>query len=148
MCSSDLWAMARDGLFFRVAGTLNSRGVPQASLIMQAVWSIVLVFSGTYSELLDYVIFASMLFYAITVAGLVVLRIRRPDLDRPYRVPGYPVVPILYFILCLLMMSTLLVVRPEYTWPGLILVGLGVPVYFGWKLVRGRAIGPTGATGS
>jgi APA family basic amino acid/polyamine antiporter len=142
------WAMARDGLFFRVAGTLNSRGVPQASLIMQAVWSIVLVFSGTYSELLDYVIFASLLFYAITVAGLVVLRIRRPDLDRPYRVPGYPVVPILYFILCLLMMSTLLVVRPEYTWPGLILVGLGVPVYFGWKLIRGRAIGPTGATGS
>lgn len=140
------WAMARDGLFFRVAGTLNNRGVPQASLIMQAVWSIVLVFSGTYSELLDYVIFASLLFYAITVVGLVVLRIRRPDLERPYRVPCYPVVPILYFILCLLMMCTLLVVRPEYTWPGLILVGLGIPVYFGWKLVRGRVIGSSGAT--
>lgn len=137
------WAMARDGLFFKVAGTLNARGVPQASLIMQATWSIVLVFSGTYSELLDYVIFASLLFYAITVAGLVVLRMRQPGLERPYRVPGFPFVPIVYFILCLLMMGTLLVARPEYTWPGLILVGLGIPVYFGWKAVR-----PAGATGS
>lgn len=140
------WAMARDGLFFKVAGTLNARGVPQASLIMQGVWSIVLVFSGTYSELLDYVIFASLLFYAITVAGLMVLRIRQPGLERPFRVPGYPVVPILYFILCLIMMGTLLVARPEYTWPGLILVGLGIPVYLGWKMVvRNRPVGHEGA---
>lgn len=137
------YAMARDRLFFRVAGTLNQRGVPQASLIMQGVWSIVLVFSGTYSELLDYVIFASLLFYALTVAGLMVLRRKRPDLHRPYRVPFYPVVPILYGLLCLALMFILLVVRPEYTWPGLILVALGIPVYYLWKLLPGRAIGPT-----
>ena len=137
------YAMAKDGLFFSVAGTLNSRGVPQASLIMQAVWSIVLVFSGTYSELLDYVIFASLLFYALTVAGLLVLRKKRPDLHRPYRVPFYPVVPVLYGLLCLVMMCTLLVARPEYTWPGLILVGLGIPVYFVWKVIPSRKTGPT-----
>ncbi len=137
------YAMARDRLFFRVAGTLNQRGVPQASLIMQGVWSIVLVFSGTYSELLDYVIFASLLFYALTVAGLMVLRRKRPDLHRPYKVPFYPVVPILYGLLCLALMFILLVVRPEYTWPGLILVALGIPVYYLWKLIPGRAIGPT-----
>jgi APA family basic amino acid/polyamine antiporter len=137
------YAMAKDGLFFSVAGTLNSRGVPQASLIMQAVWSIVLVFSGTYSELLDYVIFASLLFYALTVAGLIVLRRKRPDLHRPYRVPFYPVVPVLYGLLCLVMMCTLLVARPEYTWPGLILVGLGIPVYFVWKVIPSRKTGPT-----
>ena len=135
------YAMAKDGLFFRVAGTLNQRGVPQASLIMQACWSIALVFSGTYSELLDYVIFASLLFYALTVAGLILLRSRRPDLPRPFRVPGYPYVPILYGSLCLTMMFTLLVVRPEYTWPGLILVALGVPVYYIWRLFPGRATG-------
>ena len=137
------YAMARDRLFFRVAGTLNQRGVPQASLIMQGVWSIVLVFSGTYSELLDYVIFASLLFYALTVAGLMVLRRKRPHLHRPYKVPFYPVVPILYGLLCLALMFILLVVRPEYTWPGLILVALGIPVYYLWKLIPGRAIGPT-----
>jgi len=137
------YAMARDRLFFRGVGTLNKRGVPQASLVMQAVWSIVLVFSGTYSELLDYVIFASLLFYALTVAGLIVLRKKRPDLPRPYRVPFYPVVPILYGLLCVAMMGTLLVVRPEYTWPGLILVALGIPVYFLWKLAPGSATDPT-----
>lgn len=137
------YAMAKDGLFFQVAGTLNKRGVPQASLIMQAAWSIVLVFSGTYSELLDYVIFASLLFYALTVAGLMRLRSKQPNLQRPYRVPGYPYVPLLYGFLCLVMMCTLLVVRPEYTWPGLILVGLGIPVYFVWHLFPARATGST-----
>src|SRR5581483_11625976 len=87
------YAMARDGLFFRPVGRLNANHVPATALWLQALWSCVLVFSGTYSELLDYVIFAALLFYALTVGGLFVLRMRRPDALRPYRAFGYPVLP-------------------------------------------------------
>jgi APA family basic amino acid/polyamine antiporter len=92
-----------------------------------------LVFSGTYSELLDFVIFAVLLFYVLTVVGLFVLRRRMPDLPRPYRVIGYPVLPAIYILMCAVIMLDLLVVRPVYTWPGLILVLSGIPVYFVWK---------------
>ncbi|MFO0879099.1 MAG: amino acid permease [Gemmataceae bacterium] len=127
------FAMAYDGLFFKSVGQLSDRGVPAIGLILQGVWSILLVFSGTYSELLDYVIFAALLFYVLTVAGLFVLRVRRPDAERPYRAFGYPLVPALYVLLCTLIMLDLLIVRPEYTWPGLILVLTGIPVYFFWR---------------
>lgn len=130
------YAMAYDGLFFRSVGTLSDRGVPVVGLLLQGAWSILLVFSGTYSELLDYVIFAALFFYVLTVAGLFVLRFTRPEMERPYKAVGYPVVPGLYVILCALIMVDLLIVRPEYTWPGLILVLTGIPVYFIW---RGRA---------
>jgi amino acid transporter len=127
------WAMARDGLFFRSAGDLNARGVPAVGLVLQGVWAVLLVFSGTYGDLLDYVIFAALLFYAITVAGLFVLRRTRPDTERPYRALGYPLVPLLYVVLCCVLMVDLLIVRPKYTWPGLLLVLTGVPVYFLWR---------------
>ncbi|MFM7148771.1 MAG: amino acid transporter, partial [Gemmataceae bacterium] len=100
------------------------------------LWSILLVFSGTYSELLDYVIFAALLFYALTVAGLFVLRVTRPEADRPYRAFGYPLIPALYVVLCALIMLDLLLVRPVFTWPGLILVLSGIPVFYLW---RGRS---------
>ncbi len=128
------YAMARDNLFFQSVGRLNSRGVPAAGLLLQGVWSVLLIFSGTYIELLAYVIFAALLFYVLTVIGLFVLRRKRPAAERPYRAFGYPVVPALYVILCAVIMLDLLIVKPIYTWPGLIIVLAGIPVYFLWKL--------------
>jgi APA family basic amino acid/polyamine antiporter len=133
------YAMARDGLFFARVGRLNARGVPAAGLIGQGAWACLLIFSGTYGKLLDYVIFAALLFYAATVAGLFVLRAKRPDAPRPYRAVGYPVLPGLYVFLCVAVMLDLLVVKPVYTWPGLLLVLAGVPVYFLWKPRAARA---------
>jgi APA family basic amino acid/polyamine antiporter len=130
------WAMARDGVFFRRVGTLNRNGVPAVALWLQAVWASLLTFTGTYNELLDYVIFAALGFYALTVIGLFALRLKRPAAERPYRAIGYPVLPALYVLLCLAVMLTLLLVKPRLTWPGLILVLLGVPVYFFWKSLR------------
>jgi APA family basic amino acid/polyamine antiporter len=127
------YAMAQDGLFFQAVGKLNSRGVPAAGLILQGIWSILLVFSGTYNELLDFVVFAVLVFYVLTVAGLFILRRRLPDLPRPYRVFGYPFLPAIYVFLCFAVMIDLLIVKPEYTWPGLIIVLAGIPVYFLWR---------------
>jgi amino acid transporter len=127
------YAMAHDGLFFKAAGELNTRGVPAYGLILQGAWSILLVFSGTYIELLDYVIFAALLFYALTVSGLFVLRRTKPDEIRPYKAWGYPFLPFLYILLCTIVMIDLLIVRPEYTWPGLIIVASGIPVFYFWR---------------
>ena len=124
------YAMATDGLFFGVAARLGKRSrVPVWGLWIQCAWAVLLTFSGTYSDLLDYVIFAALLFYAVTVIGLFRLRKRRPDLERPYRAPLYPYLPAAYVSLCSVVMIVLLVEKPKYTWPGLIIVGLGVPVY-------------------
>src|SRR5205085_1336802 len=97
------YAMAQDRVFFRSVGRLNRRGVPAAGLVLQAVWAALLTFSGTYGQLLDYVIFAALMFYALTAAGLFVLRWSRPDAERPYRALGYPIVPAVYILLCLLL---------------------------------------------
>jgi APA family basic amino acid/polyamine antiporter len=134
------YAMARDGVFFSFAGRLNGRHVPAWGLILQGAWSVVLVFSGTYTELLDYVIFAALMFYVLTVTGLFVLRYRLPSAERPYKAFGYPVVPALYVLLCAVIMVNLLIVRPEYTWPGLIIVLSGIPVYFVWRLIYPRRV--------
>lgn len=127
------YAMARDNLFFQSVGRLNARGVPAAGLVLQGAWSVFLIFSGTYNDLLDYVIFAALLFYVLTVTGLFVLRYKRPHAERPYRAFGYPLMPAVYVLLCAVIMINLLVVRPVYTWPGLILVLTGIPVYFLWR---------------
>lgn len=131
------WVMARDQLFFIAAGRLNGRGVPAVGLVCQGLWSALLVFSGTYGQLLDYVIFAVLVFYVLTVIGLFVLRRTRPALPRPFRVPGYPVLPGLYVLLCAAVMIDLLIVKPMYTWPGLLIVAAGVPVYWLWRRWRG-----------
>jgi APA family basic amino acid/polyamine antiporter len=132
------YAMANDGLFFRTIGRLNRHGVPAAGLIVQGVWSSLLVFTGTYDELLDYVIFAALLFYALTVLGLFVLRVRQPAAERPYRAFGYPVIPGMYVLLCVAVMLDLLIVKPLFTWPGLLIVLTGIPVYFLWRAIGSR----------
>jgi APA family basic amino acid/polyamine antiporter len=122
-------AMAVDGLFFRSAERLSARGVPAAALAIQAVWTGLLALSGTYNQLLDFVIFAELLFFVLTVVGVFVLRRTRPDLPRPYRTWGYPITPALYIAGCVAIMVGLLLYRPSYTWPGLVLVLLGLPFY-------------------
>jgi APA family basic amino acid/polyamine antiporter len=139
------YAMATDRLFFRQVGTLNRNGVPAAGLLTQAAWASLLVFSGTYGDLLDYVIFAALLFYALTVAGLFVLRVRQPHATRPYRAVGYPILPAVYILLCTVVMLDLLVVKPKSTWPGLILVATGVPVYWLWSRLRPSVERPGGS---
>ncbi len=128
------YAMAKDKLFFRQAGTLNPKThAPVFSLKAQCVWASLLTLSGRYNDLLDYVIFAVLLFYVLTIAGLFVLRRTRPDLERPYKAFGYPVLPAIYILAAGLIEVLLLLYKPNYTWPGLIIVLLGVPVYFIWK---------------
>jgi len=124
-----IYAMAQDRVFFPAAGRLNAASVPAFALIIQGVWASVLTLSGTYSQLLDYVIFAQLLFYVVTVAAVFVLRRQRPDAPRPYRAFGYPWIPIAYILAAGAMMLDLLVVKPAYTWPGLLIVVAGVPVY-------------------
>jgi len=128
------YAMAKDGLFFRSAARLHPRyRTPAHSLMMQCVWTCILCMSGSYSQLLDYIIFAVLVFYILTIAGLFVLRVRRPDEPRPYRALGYPVLPAMYILIALFIDVVLLRYKPQYTWPGLIIVLLGIPVYFLWS---------------
>ena len=133
------YVMAQDNLFFGAVGKLNKRGVPAAGLILQGLWSVALVFSGSYNELLDYVIFAVLVFYVLTVAGLYVLRVKQPNAERPYKAFGYPVLPALYVLACAVIMVNLLIVKPKLTWPGFAIVLTGIPVYFLWKMARGGA---------
>lgn len=141
------YAMAKDGVFFRSVGRVSRRHVPAIALVVQCVWASLLCLSGTYSQLLDFLIFAVVIFYILTLAGLFVLRWRRPDMPRPYRAIGYPVLPAIYLIMAVFLEIQLLRYKPQYTWPGLIIVLLGVPVYAIWRLaarpdpVRRRASG-------
>jgi APA family basic amino acid/polyamine antiporter len=128
------YAMARDGLFFKSVGKLHPRyRTPAAGLIVQAIWTTILCVSGSYSQLLDYIIFAALVFYILTILGLFVLRFKQPDAPRPYKAFGYPVLPALYIVMAASVCAVLLRYKPQYTWPGLILVLLGVPVYLFWS---------------
>jgi APA family basic amino acid/polyamine antiporter len=138
------YAMARDRVFFRSAGVLNRAKVPAWALVLQGVWAVFLVLPRTfdpatraygnlYSNLLDYVISAALIFYILTIAGVFRLRLTRPHADRPYRTWGYPLVPALYIAGAASILVVLFVYRTATTWPGLIIVLLGVPVYFLWK---------------
>ncbi len=125
------YAMSRDGLFFHATGKLDARtGVPVNSLWLQWAWTCLLCLSGSYGQLLDYVIFAVLVFYVLTIFGLFVLRRTRPEAARPYRAFGYPVLPALYIVMAMWICGVLLRYKPQYTWPGLLLVLLGVPVYW------------------
>jgi APA family basic amino acid/polyamine antiporter len=135
------YAMARDGLFFRIAAALSPRTrVPAWALFLQGVWAVFLTLTGTYGQLLDYVIFAALLFYALTIVALFALRVRRPDLPRPYRAFGYPVVPAVYMLSAAAVAGILLFAKPVYTFSGLFLVLLGVPVYFLWRARAGERV--------
>jgi APA family basic amino acid/polyamine antiporter len=138
------YAMARDGLFFRRVGELNAAKVPAAGLVLQGLWSVLLVLPRTYDpatgrygnlygNLLDYVISAALIFYILTIAGVFRLRATRPELPRPYRAFGYPVVPALYIAGAATILLVLFAYRPATTWPGLVIVLLGVPVYIAWR---------------
>jgi APA family basic amino acid/polyamine antiporter len=128
------YAMALDGLFFKQVGTLDPvHHTPVRSLAIQCVWACLLTLTGRYGDLLDYVIFAVLLFYMLTIAGLFVLRRTRPDMERPYRAIGYPVLPALYIVVAGFIEVLLLLYKPSYTWPGLIIVLLGIPVYLVWR---------------
>jgi len=131
--------MARDGLFFRKVGTLSARRVPAAGLIVQSIWTAFLCLTGTYGQLLNYVIFAALVFYALTTVGLFILRAKRPDIERPYRAFGYPVLPALYLVLtCTVMLLILLSpTSRQDAFLGLALVVIGIPVYFLWRRVEG-----------
>jgi APA family basic amino acid/polyamine antiporter len=128
------YAMSRNGLFFKSVGKLSERSkTPVNSLWVQCIWTCLLCLSGSYSQLLDYVIFAVLIFYILTIAGLFVLRRTRPEAQRPYRAVGYPVLPGLYIVMAAWICLVLLRYKPQYTWPGLIIVLLGVPVYLAWS---------------
>jgi APA family basic amino acid/polyamine antiporter len=137
------YAMAKDGLFFRNIGTLNTNAVPAIALIIQAVWASILCLSGTYSDLLEYVVFAVLIFYILTVFGIFRLRTRRPDAERPYKALGYPVVPALYILAAAAICVDLLVFKPDNTWPGLIIVISGIPVFLLWRWRIGHSSGVT-----
>jgi basic amino acid/polyamine antiporter, APA family len=141
------YAMARDGLFFRSAARLNEAKVPAWALALEGLWAAFLVLPRTYdpatraygnlyNNLLDYVISAALIFYILTIAGLFRLRQTQPSVERPYRAIGYPVVPALYIVGAATILLVLFIYRTATTWPGLIIVLLGVPVYFLWKPKR------------
>src|SRR5215216_1066341 len=145
------WAMARDGLFFRSSGQLNDRRVPAWGLVIQGIWSVLLVLPRTvtgvdkatgqttygnlYGNLLTYVVSAALIFYILTIAGIFRLRKTRPDAERPYRAFGYPVIPALYILGAAVVLGVLFIYQTATTWPGLIIVATGIPVYFIWKRV-------------
>jgi len=126
------YVMAQDRLFFRKVGTLNKHSVPGVALLFQGVWASLLCLSGSYGDLLEYVIFAVLVFNVITVLGIFRLRRSRPDVERPYKAFGYPFLPALYIALAVAIAIDLLINRPTYTWPGVFIVLLGIPVYYAW----------------
>jgi APA family basic amino acid/polyamine antiporter len=130
------YAMAKDGLFFRKIGDLNKKGVPAFAIIVQGAWSILLCLSGTYSDLLDYVIIAALIFYILTILAVFILRVKKPDIERPYKAFGYPYIPILYILVTSAISVILLIYKPDYTVPGLGIVILGIPIYFLWNRSR------------
>ena len=140
------YAMAKDGLFFRSTGTLNKKGVPARALLFQGIWIVLLLlmrrrhvdaagtitYGDVYNDLLDYVVFSVLLFYVLTIAGVFKLRTKRPGAERPYKAFGYPFVPLLYIVAAAAIMFVLLLYKTQTTWPGLVIVLLGVPVYVLW----------------
>ncbi len=153
------YAMAQDGLFFKATGRLNTRHVPAVALLLQGLWTALLVLPRTrlrdavtgaplldasgveqygniYGVLLDYVVFAVLIFYVLTIAGVFVLRRTRPDAERPYRAFGYPVLPVFYIIAATVILLVLALYRTQTSWPGLLIVLAGVPVYFLWRKSR------------
>jgi basic amino acid/polyamine antiporter, APA family len=124
------YTMANDGLFFKKAGTLNSAVVPSFALWIQCLFACAWSLSGKYGDLLDMISFVVVVFYMLTIAGIFILRKKRPDAERPYRAFGYPVLPILYIVMGLSFCILLIVYKPKFTWPGLIITLIGIPVYY------------------
>jgi APA family basic amino acid/polyamine antiporter len=136
------YTMARDKLFFSRAGTLNRHDVPQWALWAQFVVASVLCLSGKYGDLLDMISFVVVIFYVLTITGIFILRKKRPDLPRPYKAFGYPVLPALYILMGVSFCILLIIYKPGFTWPGLIIALLGIPLYF----IAGSGRGKNAAT--
>jgi APA family basic amino acid/polyamine antiporter len=135
------YAMAKDGLFFKSVARLNPKyKTPAVSLMVQMVWTCILCISGSYGQLLDYIIFAVLVFYILTIAGLFVLRRTRPNAPRPYCAVGYPLLPAIYIVMAFFIDVVLLRYKPQYTWPGLIIVLVGIPVYFAWSKTASQGV--------
>ena len=109
---------------------LNRNAVPSVGLWIQCIWASVLCLSGRYGDLLDYIIFTVLIFYILTIAGVFILRRKRPDIPRPYKAFGYPVLPLLYIIAASVICISLLIYKPKFTFPGLMIVLIGVPIYY------------------
>jgi len=124
------YTMAQDGLFFKSAGKLNSHGVPQWALWAQCVVASILCLSGRYGDLLDMISFVVVIFYVLTIAGIFILRRNRPEAERPYKAFGYPLLPALYILMGLCFCGLLLFFKPEFTWPGFIIMLTGIPIYY------------------
>jgi basic amino acid/polyamine antiporter, APA family len=145
------YAMAKDGLFFRATGRLNEKGVPGTALAYQGIWIVILVllrtrrpdgtYGNLYSDLLDYVVFAVLLFYVLTIAGIFLLRWKRPDAERPYRAFGYPLIPLLYIVAAVGIMAVLLMYKTQTAGWGMVIVLLGLPVYWLWSRKRSTSPG-------
>jgi basic amino acid/polyamine antiporter, APA family len=143
------YAMARDGLFFRATGALNNKGVPGTALVYQGIWISILIllrtrtadggYGNLYNDLLDYVVFAVLLFYVLTIAGIFVLRQTRPDAERPYKAFGYPIVPLLYIVAATGIMVVLLLYRTQTAGAGMGIVLIGMPVYWWWSRQAGKS---------
>lgn len=127
------YAMAKDNLFFKKTGELNKNGVPGNSIILQTIWASLLCLSGTYGKLLDYTVFTILIFYFLTILGVFILRKKQPEADRPYKAFGYPFIPFIYLIFAFLMCLNLLINKTSTSLAGLVVVALGVVVYFIWK---------------
>lgn len=124
------YTMAKDGLFFKKAGELNKNSVPQWALWAQALVASLLCLSGEYGNLLDMVSFVVVIFYALTIIGIFILRKKQPDTERPYKAFGYPILPAIYVIMAFTFCTMLIIYKPQFTWPGLIITLAGIPIYF------------------
>ena len=131
------YTMAKDGLFFKKAGTLNGNSVPGFALWIQCIFACLWCFSGKYGDLLDMISFVVVGFYMLTIFGIFILRKKRPDADRPYKAVGYPVLPILYILMGLAFCILLIIFKPKFTWPGLIITLVGIPIYY---LIRSKIV--------
>lgn len=124
------YSMAKDGMFFKKVGTLNKNSVPEFGLWIQCLIACLWSLSGKYGNLLDMISFVVVVFYMLTIIGIFILRKKMPDVPRPYKAFGYPFLPIIYILMGVAFCVLLIIYKPEYTWPGLIIVLLGIPVYY------------------
>lgn len=134
------YTMAKDGLFFKKTGELNGYDVPEFALWIQCIVASALCLSGQYGNLLDMISFVVVMFYALTIFGIFVLRRKKPDAERPYKAFGYPILPAVYIIMALSFCLLLIIYKPAYTWPGLIIVLMGIPIYY-MAVARNKKVG-------
>jgi APA family basic amino acid/polyamine antiporter len=132
------YSMAKDGLFFKKTATLNKHAVPEFGLWLQCIVASILCLSGKYGDLLDMISFVVVIFYVLTIGGIYILRIKQPDAERPYKAFGYPYLPALYIVMGIAFCILLIIYKPNFTWPGLIIVLTGLPVYYLWKAFGAR----------